>query len=92
MSERVGLDPKELEILENYTIEDWARFSKKWNPFTLKLVEILASCESEQRSSIASSMAEIGDDGSGYVEMVTHIAALSDRAYEKIKKVVDFKK
>ena len=83
-----GLDPNELEILENYTIKDWERWTKKMQPFTLALLKIYASVDGEKRANIATGMSEIGEAGDEYAEMITHLAALSDSAYEKIRKVI----
>ena len=69
-----GLDPNELEILENYTIKDWERWTKKMQPFTLALLKIYASVDGEKRANIATGMSEIGEAGDEYAEMITHLA------------------
>jgi len=87
---KIGLNPTESEILENYTEKDWARFSKKWHPFTTQLVKIFASVDADKRADIANRMSEIGDGKDDeYLEMVTHLASLSDNAYSKIRKILN---
>ena len=87
---KIGLNPTELEALENYTEDDWRRFSKKWHPVTERLVKIFASVDAEKRANMADGISEIGNDnGSEYLEMITHLASLSDKAYDKIKKVLE---
>ncbi len=58
-NKKIGLELASINEMEGRSVENWREVSKKWNEFTLELVKILASCDSEQRAGITQEFSEM---------------------------------